>query len=117
MAWDLVQLFPVAAADFGRWLLRGLCEELRAPLLAAEAGSAEDALFALFAPYAISNFARQIQAYRCLAMNWHLAPASETCCSAQHDPVKASCLCSTCPHAIRANTAMCCGPPEEFFDP
>jgi hypothetical protein len=42
-----------------------MCEELRAPLMEAEPGHANDALFNLFAPFALRHYVKETHAYRC----------------------------------------------------
>lgn len=61
----LDQLFPTAAADFSKWFGRGMSAELKDTLMALEPGQAEDALFGLFAPFALTTFSDQIKKYRC----------------------------------------------------
>ena len=59
-----MQLFPVAVQDFKGWIMRGVDEQLRDALVAAEPGEAEDALFNLFARFVLANFNDQIKMYR-----------------------------------------------------
>ena len=59
-----MQLFPVAAHNFKLWVIRGVNEELRDALLSVEPGEAEDALFKLFAEYALDRFSEEIKTYR-----------------------------------------------------
>ncbi len=58
------QLFPIALQDFRQWLMRGVDEQLRDALMAAELGEGEDALFNLFARFVLANFNDQIKLYR-----------------------------------------------------
>lgn len=44
--------------------MRGVDEQLRDALMAAEPGEAEDALFNLFARFVLANFNDQIKLYR-----------------------------------------------------
>ncbi len=59
------QLFPTAAAEFSKWFGRGMSAELKDTLVEVEPGQAEDALFGLFAPFALTTFSDQIKKYRC----------------------------------------------------
>ena len=59
-----VQLFPIAAQDFRSWILRGVDEQLRDALMAAEPGEVNLGLFNLFARYVLANFSDQIKIYR-----------------------------------------------------
>ncbi|BDA46196.1 ATP-dependent RNA helicase SUPV3L1, mitochondrial [Coccomyxa sp. Obi] len=57
------QLFPTAAAEFSKWFGRGMSAELKDTLMEVEPGQAEDALFGLFAAFALTTFSEQIKKY------------------------------------------------------
>ncbi len=58
------QFFRTAAAEFSKWVGRGMSAELKDTLMDIEPGQAEDALFGLFAPFALTTFSDEIKNYR-----------------------------------------------------
>lgn len=60
-----LQLFFTASTEFSKWFGRGMSAQLKDTLMALEPGEAEDALFNLFAPFALNTFGDQIKKYRC----------------------------------------------------